>query len=78
MVVLWFPMRRAPLFTQLSGQVGQLGAIGASFPLSAALHGVGWTPTFLVASGLGVLLLGAVLALLKDSPYAKTEQERAG
>jgi MFS family permease len=75
-VVLWFPVRRAPLFTQLSGQVGQVGAIAASFPLSAALHGVGWTPTFLVAAGLGVLLFVAVLGLLKDSPYAKTEQER--
>ncbi len=75
-VALWFPVRRAPLFTQLTGQVGQVGAIAASFPLSAALHSVGWTPTFLVASGLGVLLWFVLLFVLKDSPYAKTDQER--
>ena len=75
-VALWFPVRRAPVFTQLTGQVGQVGAIAASFPLAAALHGVGWTPTFLAASALGALLFLALLPVLKDSPYARTEQER--
>jgi MFS family permease len=75
-VALWFPERRAPLFTQITGQLGQVGAIAASFPLAAALHGIGWTPTFLVASALGVALLVVLLPVLKDSPYAGTEQER--
>ena len=44
-VALWFGVRRAPLITQLTGQLGQVGAIAASFPLAAALRGVGWTPT---------------------------------
>lgn len=75
-VALWFPVRRAALFTQLTGQVGQVGAIVASFPLAAALHGVGWTPTFLAASAAGAVLFVVLLTVLKDSPYARTEQER--
>ena len=31
-VALWFRVRQAPLLTQLTGQLGQVGAIAASFP----------------------------------------------
>lgn len=74
-VALWFPVRQAPLLTQLTGQLGQLGAIAASFPLSAALHRFGWTPSFLVASGIGVVLAVGLAFVLKDSPFRGTPQE---
>ncbi len=74
-VALWFRVRQTPLLTQLTGQLGQLGAIGASFPLSAALHRFGWTPSFLLASGVGVVLAVGLLFLLKDSPFRGTPQE---
>lgn len=68
-VTLWFRPTQTPLVTQLTGQLGQIGAIAASFPLAAALSGIGWTPTFLVASGLGVLLAIALLLIVKDAPF---------
>ena len=61
-VALWFGERHSPLITQLTGQLGQVGAIAASFPLAAALHGVGWTPTFLAAALMGVVLAVVVVA----------------
>ncbi len=70
LVTVWFLVRQAPLVTQLTGQVGQLGAIVAAAPLAYALHEWGWTPAFATASSLGVVLMVAVALLVKDSPYA--------
>ena len=67
-VALWFETRQTPLMTQLTGQLGQFGAIAASFPLAAALHGVGWTPTFLGAAVIGALLAVVVLLVMRDAP----------
>ena len=72
---LWFRLRQIPLLTQLSGQVGQLGAIAASFPLSAALHSLGWRTSFLIASGLGLVLAVVLVVVVKDSPFQGTPQE---
>jgi sugar phosphate permease len=69
LVTVWFLVRQAPLITQLTGQIGQLGAIAAAAPLSYALHAWGWTPAFAVASSLGLVLMVAVALLVKDSPY---------
>jgi MFS family permease len=73
LVSTWFLVRQAPFVTQLTGQVGQLGAIVAAAPLSYALHAWGWTRAFAAASSLGVVLMVAVLLLVKDSPYAVGE-----
>lgn len=70
LVTLWFLVRQLPLVTQLTGQVGQLGAIIAAGPLAYALQAFGWTRAFALASSVGVVLLVAVAALVKDSPYA--------
>ncbi len=72
---LWFRVRQIPLLTQLTGQVGQLGAIAASFPLSAALHSIGWRASFLIASGLGLVLAVVLVLVVKDSPFEGTPQE---
>jgi len=69
LVTAWFLVRQAPLVTQLTGQVGQLGAIAAAGPLAWALHALGWTRTFAFASSIGVVLMVAVALLVKDSPY---------
>ena len=73
LVAVWFLVRQAPLVTQMTGQVGQLGAIVAAAPLSLALHNLGWTRTFAWASAVGVPLMVAVALLVKDSPYRRTE-----
>lgn len=71
LVASWFLVRQAPLVTQLTGQVGQVGAIIAAAPLSWALVTLGWTGAFALASSAGVVLMVAVLVFIKDSPYAR-------
>jgi len=76
LVSLWFLVRQAPLVTQLTGQLGQLGAIAAAAPLSLALHHLGWTRSFGLASSAGVVGMVGVALLVKDSPYARGEVAR--
>lgn len=71
LVTAWFLVRQGPMLVQITGQIGQLGAIAAAAPLSLALHELGWTRTFAGASSLGLFLLVAVLLLVKDSPYER-------
>ncbi len=73
LVTVWFLVRQAPMVTQLTGLSGQLGAIAAAGPLSYLLHAFGWTRAFALTSSVGVVLLVAVLALVKDSPYRRDE-----
>lgn len=59
LVVFWFPARQNPLVLQITGQLGQVGAIASAVPLIAALDGLGWTPTFALAAALsGVVGIG--------------------
>jgi predicted MFS family arabinose efflux permease len=76
LVTLWFLVRQAPLITQLTGQLGQLGAIAAAAPLSLALSHLGWTRSFALASSLGVLGMVGVALLVTDSPYVGGEVVR--
>jgi sugar phosphate permease len=76
LVAVWFLVRQAPLVTQMTGQVGQLGAIVAAAPLSYALHELGWTRAFAWASSVGLVLMVAVALLVKDSPYRRREVVR--
>ncbi|PVG81281.1 MFS transporter [Nocardioides gansuensis] len=69
LVAVWFLVRQAPMVTQLTGMLGQLGAVAAAAPLSLALDALGWTGAFGLASSIGVVLMVAVVALVKDSPY---------
>ncbi len=69
LVAVWFLVRQAPMITQLTGQLGQLGAVAAAGPLAFALHSFGWTHSFAAASSVGLLLMVAVALVVKDSPY---------
>ena len=73
LVTVWFLVRQAPMVTQLTGLTGQLGAIAAAGPLAYLLHELGWTRAFAFTSSVGVVLLFAVLALVKDSPYRRDD-----
>jgi nitrate/nitrite transporter NarK len=50
LVNTWFPSRRIPLVTQLTGVLGQTGAIVAAAPMAWSLRELGWTPTYLAAA----------------------------
>lgn len=67
-VTAWFPARRVPLMTQLTGLLGQLGQVLSAIPLAALLYGPGWTPAFLSAAALGLAVAVAVVAVLRDRP----------
>ena len=54
LVALWFRVKQAPMVTQVTGVLGQLGAIAAASPLAYALKQWGWTTSFTVAASVGV------------------------
>ncbi|PWK51465.1 MFS transporter [Actinoplanes xinjiangensis] len=68
LVPRWFPARRVPVLTQLTGIIGQLGQVLSAVPLAAVLAGPGWTTAFLGAAGVGMFVAVVVLAALRDTP----------
>lgn len=64
----WFPLRRVPLVTQLTGILGMLGQVAAAVPLVLVLEGPGWTAAFVATSVLGVVAATAVLVVVRDAP----------
>jgi MFS family permease len=68
LVPRWFPARRVPVVTQLTGLVGQAGQVLSAVPLAALLAGPGWTTAFLGAAGAGIFVAIAALAALRDTP----------
>jgi len=76
LVSLWFPPLRIPMVSQLTGLLGQIGALTAASPLVYALHRWGWTPSYATAAGLGVLLAVLVLSVVRDSPHPDHELDQ--
>ncbi|WP_235833792.1 MFS transporter [Aeromicrobium chenweiae] len=72
LVNTWFAPRRIPLISQLTGMVGQLGAIIAAVPMTAALSHLGWTRSYLLAASLGVFLSIALALVVRDAPDARS------
>ena len=68
LIVLWFPVGRVPLMTQVTGLLGQIGQLAAAVPLVAVLHLAGWTPAFVGLAAVGVIAAVAVAAGVRDSP----------
>jgi MFS family permease len=68
LVSSWFPARRIPLVTQLTAVSGQVGALAAAVPMTWALSHLGWTGSYLLAAGVGVVLAVALAVAVHDSP----------
>lgn len=68
LVPQWFPARRGPVITQLTGLVGQLGQVLSAVPLAALLAGPGWATAFVSASAAGVFVAIVALMALHDTP----------
>jgi predicted MFS family arabinose efflux permease len=75
LVGVWFPARRVPLLSQLTMQMGMVGSIAATVPLTQALARLGWTDTFLASVAVAGVSAAALLTLVKDSPWSGTPQE---
>ncbi len=72
LVNTWFAPRRIPLVTQLTGVLGQTGAIIAAAPMTWSLRELGWTRSYLIAAGAGLVLMVALLSVVRDSPEHRT------
>jgi MFS family permease len=68
LVAMWFPQKQAPVVTQLTGIIGQLGQVAAAYPLVALLHHAGWTSSYVGAGAVSVLVAVAAVATLRDAP----------
>jgi nitrate/nitrite transporter NarK len=68
LVSRWFAPLRVPFVTQVTGTLGQLGAVGAAVPMTWALGRWGWTTAYLAAAALGLVLAIAALLVVHDSP----------
>ncbi len=68
LVAAWFPARRVPLFTQLTGIAGHAGQVAAAIPLVAVLHGAGWRNAFVGLAAVGALACVLAWAGIRDRP----------
>ncbi|PFG34462.1 MFS transporter [Sanguibacter antarcticus] len=64
----WFSPRRVPLFTQLTGILGQLGQVASALPFVYLLHEGGWTTAFTTVAVVGAVAAVLVVALVRDRP----------
>jgi len=71
LVSRWLPASRVAFVTQVTGTLGQLGAVAAAIPMTWALGHWGWTPAYLAAAVLGVVLAVALLLVVDDAPEAR-------
>ena len=75
LIPAWFPPSRVPLLTQLTGLIGQVGQIAATYPLVASLQGAGWATSYLIAAALGGVVSLAAAAGVRNAPSAAREAE---
>lgn len=71
---LWFPPKKAPVFSQMSGALGQIGQFLSAVPFIALLHHQGWTRSFLLLGSSLFFVALAAIFLVRDKP-AIVEQE---
>ena len=71
LVSTWFRPARIPVMVQVTGVLGQLGAIGAAVPMTWALGHLGWTEAYLGAASLGILLTLGLVLVVHDAPHAR-------
>jgi sugar phosphate permease len=68
LIPAWFPARRVPLLTQLTGQLGQLGQLISVIPFAIVLHTLGWSSAFLSCAALGLLACVVAAAAVRNAP----------
>jgi len=71
LVNTWFAPRRIPVMIQITGVLGQFGAIIAAIPMTYALGQLGWTKAYLLAASLGIVMVLALLAVVHDGPQTR-------
>ncbi len=64
----WFSGRKLTFVSQIFGTLGQIGQLLSAFPLSFALHALGWTPTYLSAASVSVIAVVALTVAVRNFP----------
>ena len=64
----WFPLKKTPVFTQMTAALGQLGQFLSAVPFLALLHAPGWTTAFLSLGAIGLLVAIAAGVAVADTP----------
>jgi MFS family permease len=77
LVTSWFEPRRIPLVTQLTGVIGQGGAIVAAVPMTLALSELGWSGAYLLAASVGLVLVVALVLVVHDEPGERSRRGEA-
>lgn len=73
----WIPLRKTPVFTQLTGGLGYVGQFMSAVPFSLLLHSQGWSVAFLSLGAGSVLVALLVWVAVSDAPDP-TPAESAG
>lgn len=68
MLPAWFPSRRVPVLSQLTGLFGQLGQIASVGALLPIINNQGWRPTFTFAAGCSVVIAIVSWLVVRDVP----------
>lgn len=80
LIPAWFPLRRAPLFAQLSGALGQVGQFVSAVPFLALLNAHGWETAFVTLGAVGIIIALAASLVIADDPhqvgYSPTKKRR--
>ncbi|WKD60717.1 D-galactonate transporter [Corynebacterium ciconiae DSM 44920] len=64
----WFPLHRAPIFTQLTAALGQVGQFLSAVVFLGILHAAGWEVAFISLAAVGVLVALAAWVAIKEPP----------
>ncbi len=64
----WIPIRRTPVFTQLTGGLGYVGQFMSAVPFSMLLHSQGWSTAFVSLGAGSVLVALLTWVVVADSP----------
>lgn len=74
----WFPADRFGKIAALTGLAGGAGQLVSTVPLSGALHGLGWVPTFLGAGAITAVLAVLAAGVIRDRPAVPAEPTHGG
>jgi MFS family permease len=64
----WIPIRKTPVFTQLTGGLGYVGQFMSAVPFSMLLHSQGWSTAFISLGAGSVLVALLTWVVVADSP----------
>lgn len=74
LVPAWFPARRVPVVSQLTGIFGQLGQVLSAVPFVLLLGSSGWSAAYGSAAGLGLFACILAFAVVRNAPDGVTRE----